>query len=149
MTDTFAGTGIKSIIKPLTPRGTGWKELPADQRFTMGFPLRCFLHEESRLFVMSAVETMANEDKGPEYHISVSKAIAPGIIGYADSNETKWILEQFKLEGAEEDNHAPNGKVRNFWRTIATPLIGMECKCKDDEPEIKANKGDYIWRAEL
>lgn len=146
MVDTFLGTGVKSIIKPLFPTGEGWKEVKADQRYTFGFPLRCFLHEESKLFVMSAVETMSDEDKGPEYHISISKSIAPGVVGRAYTNEVKWVLEQFKLEGSAEDNHVPNGKVRNFWRTVAEPLIGLKCKCEAEEPATKENKGDYIWR---
>lgn len=145
MTDTFAGTGIKSIIKPLAPKGNGWREVPADQKYSMGYPLRVFFHDESGLAVMSAVETVLSEDLGAEYHISISKQ-NNGQIDRCDSQEAKWVLRQFNIEGAEEDNHVPYGKVRNFWRPVANNLVGLECKCKASEPEIKENKGDYIWR---
>jgi hypothetical protein len=63
-----------------------------------------------------------------------------------DSNEAKWVLDQFGLEGAEEDNHVPFGIVRNFWRPVADKLVGIECQCKAEEPEIREDKGDFIWR---
>lgn len=50
------------------------------------------------------------------------------------------------LEGAEEDNHVPHGKVRNFWRPVAELLVGKECECKAEEPVIREDKGDFIWR---
>jgi hypothetical protein len=64
-----------------------------------------------------------------------------------DRNEAKWALEQFGLDGAEEDNHVPGGVVRNYWRTVATGLIGLECECKAEEPAISEDKGDFVWRA--
>jgi hypothetical protein len=144
MADTFAGTGIRSITACLSPMGSGWTEVPADQRFTMGFPLRAFLHR-SGLFVMSAVETVSDEDKGPEYHLSITKQVNGKPIR-CDSNAAKWVLEQFGLDGAEEDNHVPFGMVRNFWRAVATGMIGLECKCKAEEPAIREDKGDFVWR---
>lgn len=109
--------------------------------YSFGYPIRAFTHDESGLCVLSAVEVMADEDKGPEYHISISKNG-----GRCDSQEAKWVLKQFKLDGAEEDNHVPHGMVRNFWRTVAEPLIGEECPCKATETAIKEEKGDFIWR---
>jgi hypothetical protein len=94
---------------------------------------------------MSAVETMSDEDKGPEYHLSISKQVG-GSPNRCTSNEAKWVLDQFGLDGAEEDNHVPFGVVRNFWRTVATPLVGLECECKDEEPAVVEDKGDFIWR---
>lgn len=108
-----------------------------------GYPLRAFMHDESGLSVLSAVEVVNDEQaNGPEYHISISK----GGTRRCDSNEAAWVLKQFALEGAEEDNHVPSGVVRNFWRTVAEPLIGKECECKDTETAIKEDKGDFIWR---
>jgi hypothetical protein len=113
--DTFA-SGEISIVPVLRPKGAGWSERPIDPRFSMGYPCRAFFHAESALAVMSAVEVMSDEDKGPEYHISISKQ--KGRPSRCDSNEAKWVLQQFGLEGAEEDNHVHSGIVRNFGDNI-------------------------------
>lgn len=139
--DAFSD-GTLSIVSVLQPKGDGWTERTIDQRYSMGYPCRAFIHAESDLCVMSAVEVMRDENKGPEYHISISK----GGTSRCDSNEAKWVLAQFGLDGAEEDNHVPHGKVRNFWRTVSEPLIGQECECKATEPAIREDKGDFVWR---
>ena len=146
MADTYAD-GTRSITSVLRPKGAGWQEIPTDKRFSMGYPLRAFFYEARNLAVMSAVEVADDGkiDKGPEYHLSISKQLPSGP-ARCDSNEAKWVLGQFGLDGAEEDNHVPNGVVRNFWRPVATGLVGLECECKAEEPEIKENKGDFIWR---
>lgn len=55
----------------------------------------------------------------------------------------------FQLDnGWEEDNHVPYGIARNFWRPLAENLVGIECKCKEEEPAIVEDKGDYVWRYE-
>jgi hypothetical protein len=143
--DTFS-EGIRSIVSVLRPIRPGWDELPGAQQFTMGFPARSYWHREHNLFVISAVETMQDEDKGPEYHLSISKPVRPGVTDRCSSAEAAWVLLQFALEGAEEDNHVPHGKVRNFWRPVANPLVGLECPCKADEPAIVEDKGDFVWR---
>ena len=104
-----------------------------------------FWYLPRNLFAISAVETMADEDKGPEYHISISKPLPSGV-KRCDSNEARWVLAQFGLEGAEEDNHVPYGKVRNFWRPVANGLVGLECECKAEEPAVVEDKGDFVWR---
>lgn len=145
MTDRFDG-GVQSIISVLRPKNPGWQEMPDAHAFT-GYPSRAFWFPPRNLVVISAVETVKDgqADKGPEYHISISK---PGHSGVkrCDSNEAKWVLDQFGLDGAEEDNHVPGGKVRNFWRTVATGLIGMECACKAEEPAMVEDGGDFVWR---
>lgn len=143
--DTYAG-GVRSVTSVLRPHGPGWREIPGAQQFTLGYPARSFLHNRARLFVMSAVEVASDEDKGPEYHISISKQLASGAVR-CDSNEAKWVLAQFQLDGAEEDNHVPSGIVRNFWRPVATGLIGIECRCKAAEPAVVEDRGDFVWRA--
>lgn len=140
MTDTFSGSNIQSIIKPLRPKGEDWREIPVSQEFSLGHPLKAFQHK-SGLSVLSAVEVVLDEDKGPEYHISISKSGSR-----CTANEAKWALEQFELDGFEEDNHVPSGKVRNFWRPVNNNLVGLECPCKEEEPEIVEDKGDFIWR---
>ncbi len=102
--------------------------------------------------VLSAVEVAVDKDgtsNGPEYHISVSRATWPEgryTPVRADTNHCKWVLSEFGLDGAEEDNHVPHGIVRNFWRPVASGLIGKECRCKAEEVVIRENKGDYVWR---
>lgn len=146
--DTFA-SGVRSIVSVLRPRGDGWREIDFPvKRFTLGHPARAFMHDRHSLAVISAVEVAADKDgvdRGPEYHISISKQIG-GAPQRATSDEAKWVLDQFGLDGAEEDNHVPYGKVRNFWRTVAAPLIGLECACKADEPAVTEDKGDFVWR---
>ena len=140
---TDGTVSIVSVLRP--PQGEGWREIPTSHLPSMGFPIRAFFHAESSLAVLSAVEVMADENKGPEYHLSISKQRTSGPYR-CDSNEAKWVCDQFALVGAEEDNHVSGGNVRNFWRTVAEPLIGLECACKDSEPVIREDKGDFIWR---
>lgn len=144
--DTYAD-GTQSIVSVLRPVGPGWEEVPGAQRYSLGYPARAYFHERSRLFVMSAVEVASDGkiDKGPEYHLSISKQLSTGPTR-CDSNEAKWVLGQFGLDGSEEDNHVRHGKVRNFWRPVADGLVGIECECKDAEPAIVEDKGDFIWR---
>ena len=142
--NTFTN-GVRSIIAVLRPSNPGWVEIPGAQRYTMGFPALSFWYLPRNLFAISAVETMADEDKGPEYHISISKSLPSGV-KRCDSNEARWVLAQFGLEGAEEDNHVPYGKVRHFWRPVANGLVGLECECKAEEPAIVEDRGDFIWR---
>lgn len=140
---------IESIIKPLRPTGTGWADC-GDASFAAGYECHRWYHDNTDLQVLSAVEVARDKDgidRGPEYHISISKVdrvkMKPVRCSYQDA---RWVLKQFGLEGAEEDNHVPGGVVRNWWRTVAEPLIGLECACKADEPAIVEDKGDFVWR---
>ena len=146
MTDRFSD-GTQSIVSVLRPRGSDWQEIPIPTEspvFKMGYPARAYIHK-SGLAVISAVEAVSDQPKGFEYHISISQQ-KTGTPQRCTSNEAKWVMHQFGLDGWEEDNHVSYGKVRNFWRPVAEPLVGMECKCKEDEPEIRENKGDFVWR---
>lgn len=140
-----------SIIQPLRPTGPGWTDC-GDAAFTLGYPCHRWYHEKTKLQVLSAVEVARDADgidRGPEYHISITtvdferRNPGPKRCSFQDS---KWALKQFGLEGAEEDNHVPGGVARNWWRTVAEPLIGLECACKADEPAIREDKGDFVWR---
>lgn len=146
---------IESIIKPLAPRfGLGWRENPPPPKWiTMGYEGRCFYHPIANLAVISAVEVAKDDDgidRGPEYHISISKRIPDGTLGgrgvRCTQQEALQVLIDFGIDGALEDNHVPNGIVRNFWRPVAENMVGLECACKADEPAIVENKGDYVWR---
>lgn len=135
---------MESIIKPKVPKSNDWiKCPPVPVWVSMGY--ECEAWQYKNICVFSAVEVAKDNDaihRGPEYHLSIS------INGQerCDSNTAKWVVDQFDMDGAEEDNHAPSGIVRNFWLPVAQKLIGLECECKASEPVIKEDKGDYIWR---
>lgn len=140
--------GSRSIISALRPRFAGWVEVPVDTKLLeMGGVARMFFHAERHLSVISAVEVADDGkiDKGPEYHLSVARQ-TPNGPRRCTSDTARWVRRQFGLEGAEEDNHVPGGVARNFWRPVADPLVGLECECKDEEPAIVEDKGDFVWR---
>ena len=137
----------QSIIKPLRPSGPGWDgPHPVSSHVTLGYPGELWFHRAHSLSVISAVEVAKDTDgidRGPEYHISIAKQTPLGP-ERCSAAEASWMLDQFGLDGAEEDNHVPNGKARNFWRAVAEPLIGLECACKDSEAVVI--EGDYEHR---
>jgi len=105
-----------------------------------------WFHPELHFYVISAVEYIQEGEKaGPEYHLSFSRQTLEGK-QRVTSNEAKWLLDQFGLEGSFEDNHVPGGKVRNFWRTVREDQIGLECACQETENAIREDKGDFVWR---
>ena len=145
--DFFAGGG-RSIINALRPRFDGWHECAVpDPIARMGGVARIYFHRERRITVISAVEVVddGKVDKGPEYHLSVSR-VTPAGPQRCSSDAARWVLRQFGLDGAEEDNHVPNGVARNFWRPVADRFVGLECECKAEEPAIVEDKGDFVWR---
>lgn len=148
---------IRSIIAPLVPIGADWHavEVPPTLRRS-GYPASAWigpLDAARYVQVLSAVEVTRDPgqpDVGAEYHLSIScrrtdpKADrGPERI---DSNDARAILAQFGLDGWTEDNHTPGGMVRNFWRPVADPLVGWTCKCVDDEPAVREDGGDFVWR---
>lgn len=138
----------EAIIKPKRPTGEDWRRVKrvqaVPQLAAMGFPAEAWVHLNG-LFVISAVEVTevepGSEELGPEYHISVSKTGQR-----CTSAEASWVLAQFDLLDATEDNHVPSGRVRNFWRPVADRLSGYTCPCQNNEPAIREDKGDYVWR---
>ncbi|RWA55300.1 hypothetical protein AU476_07255 [Cupriavidus sp. UYMSc13B] len=144
-----------SIIKPKRPTGSGWiretgPTIEAIMRAAaMGFACEAWVHPETGIATFSAVEVAAPEngvELGPEYHLSISKNSGRGGTQRATSAEALWCLAQFDLIDAREDNHVPHGLVRNFWRPVADKLSGYECPCAADEPAMREDKGDYVWR---
>lgn len=138
---------IQSLIQPKRPTGKGWKIAKwwvcPPQLAALGYPVEPWIHENG-LFVLSAVEVTDQPDEmplGPLYHVSITRNSTR-----ATGAEAAWVIEQFGMSDAEEDNHVPGGKVRNFWRPVADHLSGYECPCKEDEPVIKEDKGDFEWR---
>jgi hypothetical protein len=138
---------MESLIKPKRPAVPGWRQiiginLPLDQA---GIGYELWAHEGAGLGVISAVEVAAEKEGmkplGPAYHLSVS-----AFGERCSSADALWVLAQFELTDALEDNHVPNGKVRNFWRYVADNLSGIQCGCVDEEPAMREDKGDYVWR---
>lgn len=141
---------IHDIIQPLKPRGPGWTG-GQDVRARLGsvYPITEWWHAGHRLYVLSAVEVATDADglnRGPEYHLSISKQTDPPTMPLrCSADEGQWVLTEFgALDGWEEDNHVPNGKVRNYWRAVAENMVGRECACKDSEPVIV--EGDFEHR---
>lgn len=146
MGDTF-GDGIQSIIAVLRPQVAGWREVDWKLPGTNA-PHRAFFHDRASLGVISAVEVVDDGViGGPEYHLSISRQHRTLGPRRCTSEEARWVLVQFRLEGAKEDNHVPGGMVRNFWRPVADHLVGRECLCVADENAISEDRGDFIWRA--
>lgn len=137
---------VESIIKPLRPKTSGWRALPSPPSWvTLGYAGETWVHLATRIYVISAVEVAVDDDgveRGPEYHVSISRNG-----GRCSTQAARDVLRQFGADGAEEDNHVPSGIVRNFWLPVAEALIGQECACKADEPAVREDRGDYIWRA--
>lgn len=139
---------IHDIIQPLKPVGQFWSGgRDIRQQLGSGYPVTQWWHGPLRLYVMSAVEVAVDTDgvnHGPEYHLSVSKQTLDLKPERCSVEEGTFVLKAFGLDGWEEDNHVPNGKVRNFWRAVAENMVGRECACKATEPLVV--EGDFESR---
>lgn len=143
---------VPLIVQPLRPRGDGWEQWEVDvSRWpSKPYAIERWYNRGQEVQVMSAIEMILPEgarEGRPEYHISVSglRHGAPDFYRCSDSR-ARWALKQFGLEGWFEDNHVPGGRVRNYWRPVADPVVGEVCPCVDEEPAMLEMKGDYIWR---
>lgn len=138
-----------SIIQPKRPIAPGWRsETAPPAMLNLGYAMEMWWHEGTRLQVLSAVEVVVDPAQmplGPEYHVSVCRDSGVGRVR-CSSADALWVLGQFDLIDAKEDNHVPFGLVRNFWRPVADHLSGYECPCTDEEPAVREDKGDFIWR---
>lgn len=141
------------IVKPYRPRGKGWVQwdVGSDDLRCRAYAIERWYNRAHEVQVLSAVE-VSTEMSGvipatPHYHLSISKLV---YLAYrperCSSAKARWVLEEFGMDGALEDNHVAHGIVRNFWRPVAEPSVGKQCPCVDEEPAIREDKGDYIWR---
>lgn len=73
-----------------------------------------------------------------EYHVSFSVNGDRVPQGFMEALIRQWGLESF-----EEDNHVPNGKVRNFWHKVEGRQEA--CPCKENEKPTE-EVGGYVWR---
>lgn len=140
-----------SIVQPKRPRNiSAWDILPGGvgPLAAMGYPYQRWMHKKLGIRVISAVEVATDtpgqpSTKGPEYHLSATIHFA-GRLGRVPAELIPWLLKEFDIEGAEEDNHVNAGIARNFWKPVAERLVGIECACKEDEPLVI--EGDYEYR---
>ncbi len=135
--------------RPPTGNDSPWVQVPIPREMPdTGYPIEAWISHSAAIYVLTSVEVVSAQEGeliGPEYHISISRASrnGPRRVMRADA---LWVLEQFGLEDATEDNHVPHGVVRNFWRPVADHLSGHVCPCQDSEPAIREDKGDFVWR---
>lgn len=141
---------LQSVIQPRRPLTLGhighqWRRVYARLPSLPDGTYEIWAHDSAGLGVISAVEVASEAPGlpalGPAYHLSVS-AFGKRCTGA----EALWMLSEFGLLDAKEDNHVPSGKVRHFWRYVADNLSGYECRCIETEPAIREDKGDFIWR---
>lgn len=87
----------------------------------------------------TAVSSVHEIEGKPQWHVSFSHRGERIPQGWMEA-----LLRQWGLEGWDEDNHVPNGRVRNYWRPVSTadPLV---CPCKANEEPFEEH-GGYIWR---
>lgn len=141
-----AGMTAENVVQPLRPTGDDWR-FDGVAEIDVGngsFPSDVWTHRRG-FRVFSTIEVMPDEvpSKGPEYHLSMSR-IFMGRIVRVSSNEARYILSCFGLDGWEEDNHSR--LVRNFWRPVNENLVGLECPCKATETAVVEDGGDFVWR---
>jgi len=104
-----------------------------------------WLNVSHRISVLSSVSNVDEPDPGPQWHVSVALVDALGAPAVAPDAAVKLVRENFDMLAAEEDNHVPNGRVRNLWLPIRTALVGVPCSCKAEE-EPHEGEGGYVWR---
>lgn len=140
---------FERVIQPKRPKeNSGWVQIPYPKHMLDPLlqvdPPDMWEHIDG-FRVLSAVEKPTplpgEVDVGPEYHLSISRNRWRCTLA-----DAMWVLGQFDLADAKEDNHVPNGFVRNFWRPVADNLSGFECPCQETEPAIREDKGDFVWR---
>ncbi|ENV00921.1 hypothetical protein [Acinetobacter variabilis] len=135
---------ISNVIKPKKPMpGSRWVLVHLDQD-QHGNDRYYYTHPEG-FVAISALEVadgIIRREYIPQYHLSISKDKKRR----CSSQDAKFILKQFGLDDALEDNHVHSGFVRNFWLPVDENKQGRECECVADEVAIKEDKGDFIWR---
>lgn len=136
-----------SIIAPKRPIiGSQWSCLgKTEDAVTFGYEGYYWLHSEG-FVVISSVEVAEGGHQDqliPHYHLSISK----GPHRRCSSQEALFICTQFGMHDSLEDNHVPNGFVRNYWMPVAEDQRGITCPCNDSESAIKLDKGDFVWRS--
>lgn len=119
-----------SMTSPLRPKDGSWVEEGKCQHTGAIMWKNVF-----NIVALSAVEVVQGKE---QYHLSFSESgrrISNGLM--------EAILRQWGAEKFEEDNHVPNGKVRNYWWIIGETLQICPCVAVE-EPHVE--EGGYVWR---
>lgn len=137
----------RSVIAPKRPVAPGWRQIHDKIQVLddLGSAYEVWANYDAMLGVITSVEVAAEArgiaPLGPSYHVSIS-----AFGKRCSAADALWVLGQFDLADAKEDNHVPSGNCRNFWRYVADNLSGYDCPCAETEPTIHEDKGDYVWR---
>lgn len=127
-------TTSTETITSRRPTGDGWT--------FMGFlrppPVYELVTAWSHRTGINVVSSVPRTEAGPEWHISVTFRG-----GRASREQVRAALAAFDMRDAEEDNHVPHGKARNFWLPVNRDARGKHCKCKDESPLF--TEGEYQW----
>lgn len=121
---------FRNTLRYLTPADGTWSCRGWDGRAS-GFKW------ENSMGVI-AISSIHLIDGKPQYHVSFSHAGWRIPFQWMEA-----LLRQWRAESFEEDNHVPNGQVRNFWKPFDPEA--KECRCKDEEPPHE-EVGGYVWR---
>lgn len=135
---------MENILKPKRPnKNSGW-QLVGETKDQFGYDKYFYTHPNG-FVAISALEVadgIIRNEAIPQYHVSISKH--PAI--RCSSQDAKFILKQFGMSDALEDNHSPSRIIRSFWLPVDENKIGIDCHCVENEPAVILDKGDYIWR---
>ena len=108
-----------------------------------GFSNMSYFHKEKKLQVISSFGRADGILEGvmhDQFHVSISKKGERCSIA-----EANWVLGQFDMLNAIEDNHVPFGKVRNFWKPIEQEFVGIKCTCEGKSPRIVEGDRDMVY----
>lgn len=138
------------IVKPLRPKDQiNWSLVRSDLSI-LGIPAELWIYNNAPfLKVISAVEPVGTghgEDRSLHYHVSISRGHYGQYPLRATSNQAKQAVIAFGIQDGEEDNHVPDGVVRNFFMSVNEEVRGIPCECVGTEIEMSLDKGDFIWR---
>lgn len=121
-------------VENIKPKSGSWKILGWEP-YGQGFKYQ-------NVMGVIAISSIHLIDGKPQWHVSFSHQGQRIPQGWMES-----LLSQWGLQGWDEDNHVPNGKVRNYWKPVqkTDPQV---CPCKaNEEPHLE--EGGYIWRPDL
>lgn len=140
---------LQPILLPKRPVRAGWAQWPvaSAELERRAYVIERWYNRAHEVQVLSSIEVVSGEGPDrPEYHVSIS-----GLRWQSDrihrcsESLARWVLQQFDFTDYAQDNHVPNGLVRNYWRPVAENKSPI-CHCTESEPKIVEDKGDYVWR---
>lgn len=128
---------------PKRPWRSGWQRLPS---LRDRIELHRWWHARERLLVVSSAPVA--EFRGelrPQWQVSASKVFVGGHERRPTDDEVAFVLREFRIVGAEEDNHMP-GLARHFWMLCdLAPGDEMGCECKEGEETVVEPDG-FKWQ---